>query len=191
MKPTNQVTKKHNLGAKSSQSQKPGLAEVAAPGVEIRLRFDAMQWRDICVCAAHDQEAPETWLRQAGLSWVPSTLDEIQRQANPEKQRKAQDEEVMSKIRYVMAWSAESIFSLQEKRAIDLCAEWNGMDFKTLVRDSALATLVALFDEMESLLKSGPKENQAWGRPFHRKLAPVMAALGWDGMEIAARRDKA
>lgn len=166
-------------------------AEAAAPGVKIHLRFNAKQWRDICVCAAHDQQAPEAWLREYALSCVPVTLEEIHRQTIPERQRKAQEEELMSKIRHVMAWSAESIFSLQEKRAIDLCAEWNGMDFNTLVRDSALASLVALFGEMESLLEFRPKENQAWGRPFHRKLAPVMAALGWDGSDIAAGRAKA
>ena len=62
-----------------------GPTEGAPDTVQVRLRFNAEQWRDITRCASHDQETPEKWLRIGALEWVAVNLDEIQRKAERDK----------------------------------------------------------------------------------------------------------
>lgn len=148
-------------------------------GATAHIQFNAKEWRDVCVCANHDQESPATWIKQAVLSWLPETLDEIGRQAIPENQRKAEDEDLMLKIRYVMGCPAKPMFSPEEKQAIAL---WAGLNrFDDFVRKSALFEVSEGLAQMESFIKSkkGDRKCKARARRKHSELAPLMAALGW------------
>ena len=186
-----------------------GPAEDAAHAVEIRPRFDAEQWRILTLFAAHDHETPENWIRELTLEILSTAIEELRRRVMLEIQRKVEAEQGASssaatvpgpKIepaqtvgQDVVKTPANPIFSPQEERAIALCAEWMGMTYAALVREGVQFAVRAGFEDLEAFVKNpkADRKERAGARRLHRELAPIMAALDWDGKNVAGGRAEA
>jgi hypothetical protein len=180
-------------------SRKPSGSQIKLPtqqgnceseSVEIRLAFSPGEWAEILTSAAYDKSAPAAWARDAVLSWVPETLDAIRRDSMAPEISAAEDEKnarTVSAMRRIMT-EADLGLASYEAEAISLCAAWESMSFAEFCRAGILAMLESSFGDLCGAVESATgsrknwKKEKAWGRKWHRKAAPIMARLGWNGV---------
>jgi len=154
--------------------------EGAAQAVEIRLRFNARQLRDLTRCAAYDHAAtPGDWVKVNALGLIPDTLEAIRREGLTPEQRQAEDERI-ARIAKSLVPSSDPMFTPDETRAIACCAKWEATDFREFVRAATFALVVGDFEEITYDKDGGhcdPRTNRNEARRFHKALAPIMAAI--------------
>jgi len=180
-------------GSKAAGSQEDftwrRLKESSRRQNKVSVEFTADEWADIRKCARADGKPPAEWLKASALSWVPETLESIRREGLSEAERSQEAAGIAQKLGAVM--SPTSLVGLSftddERRAITLCALWEGIDFGTLCRASIFAFIESSFSEMERCAepvgRAGnitPTE-RAWAAKIYVEATPTLARLGWDG----------
>ena len=191
MKNQKRALKKGKAQAAPAQS-KTGKIESKSPGEtgnhEVILSFSRKEWADIKKSAAFDSEKPETWLRESALLSVPETLDAIRRGKMTESQR-AKEDAALALARGLMKTSPRYHFDLtpDQTLAIALCAEWEEITIARFCQIAIFSLLECSFGDMNAAATGNhsypiSEMERKWAKKWHRKAAPVLTRLGWEGV---------
>ena len=190
----------HSLPSKASSPHQLGSEKPDSPAaVELRLPFSSEQWADIQACAAYDKKSPDAWALEAVLSWIPETLEAIDLDRLPEKDRAAEEAKMANVAEVFRLNLAARVLGLsaEEVSAVSICAAWEGVGFTGFCRRAVVAFLEASFSDCEGFAtgeegyRHGGKSGRRRAAKHYAEAAPIMARLGWNGVTITRNEEAA